>query len=126
MATTAKGGANKIKGGNKRPNPDPYRIPVAPLPVLPEEGDDVMGVIGWIMAVLLVALMLPLGAMLYLDILQTQKDAERILKKIERIEKEIERKERDKKPDSSNRPVFDRVRRPFSLSLPRPKELGGP
>ena len=125
MATTAKGGANKTKGGGKRPNPDPYRIPVAPVPVLPEEGDDVMGVIGWIMAVLLVALMLPLGAMLYLDILQTQKDAERILKKIERIEREIERKERDKKPDSSNRPVFDRVRRPFSLSLPKPPELGG-
>jgi hypothetical protein len=85
-----------------------------------------MGVIGWIMAVVLVALMLPLGAMLYLDILQTQKDAERILKKIERIEREIERKERDKKPDPHNRLVFDRVRRPFSLSLPKPPELGGP
>jgi hypothetical protein len=125
MATTAKGGANKTKGGNKRPNPDPYRIPVAPIPVLPEEGDDVMGVIGWIMAVVLVALMLPLGAMLYLDVLQTQKDAERMLKKIERLERQIERKERDKKPDAFvDNPVFDRVRRPFSLSVSRPKELG--
>ena len=125
MATTAKGGANKTKGGGKRPNPDPYRIPVAPLPVLPEEGDDVMGAIGWIMAVVLVALMLPLGAMLYLDVLQTQKDAERMLKKLERLEQQIERKERDKKPDAfADNPVFDRVRRPFSLPVPRPKELG--
>ena len=84
-----------------------------------------MGVIGWILAVVLVALMLPLGAMLYLDILQTQKDAEKMLKKIERIERKIERKERDKKPDPSNRPVFDRVRRPFSLPVPKPPELGG-
>ena len=127
MATTAKGGANKVKGGNKRPDVDPYRIPVAPLPVLPEEGGDVMGVLGWVMAVVLVALMLPLGAMLYLDVLQTQKDAERMLKKLERLERQIERKERDKKPDAfADNPVFDRVRRPFSLSVSRPKELGGP
>lgn len=84
-----------------------------------------MGVIGWIMAVVLVALMLPLGAMLYLDVLQTQKDAERMLKKLERLEQQIERKERDKKPDAfADNPVFDRVRRPFSLPVPRPKELG--
>ena len=125
MATTAKGGANKTKGGNKRPNLDPYRIPVAPVSVPTEEGDDVMGVIGWIMAVVLVALMLPLGAMLYLDVLQTQKEAERMLKKIERLERQIERKERDKKPDDfADNPVFDRVRRPFSLPLPRPEKLG--
>ena len=125
MATTAKGGANKTKGGSKRPNPDPYRIPVAPVPVSTEEGIDVMGVIGWIMAVVLVALMLPLGAMLYLDVLQTQKDAERMLKKIERLEKQIERKERDKKPDAfADNPVFDRVRRSFSIPLPKPPKLG--
>ena len=84
-----------------------------------------MGVIGWIMAVVLVALMLPLGAMLYLDVLQTQKDAERMLKKIERLEKQIERKERDKKPDAfADNPVFDRVRRSFSIPLPKPPKLG--
>ena len=125
MATQTKGGANKVKGGNKRPNPDPYRIPVAPVPVLPEEGIDVMGVIGWICAVVLVALLLPLGGMLYLDILQTQKDAEKMLKKIERLERQIERKEHDKKPDTfTDNPIFDRVRRPFSLSLPRSEKLG--
>lgn len=74
-----------------------------------------MGVIGWIMAVVLVALMLPLLAMLYLDVLQTQKDAERMLRKIERLEKKIERNQRDKKPNEfDDNPVFDRVRRPLS------------
>jgi hypothetical protein len=84
-----------------------------------------MGVIGWICAVVLVALLLPLGGMLYLDILQTQKDAEKMLKKIERLERQIERKEHDKKPDTfTDNPIFDRVRRPFSLSLPRSEKLG--
>jgi hypothetical protein len=84
-----------------------------------------MGVIGWICAVVLVALLLPLGGMLYLDILQTQKDAEKMLKKIERLERQIERKEHDKKPDTfADNPIFDRVRRPFSLSLPRSEKLG--
>ena len=127
MATQTKGGTNKVKGGNKRPNPDPYRIPVAPVPVLAEEGIDVMGALGWICAVVLVALLLPLGGMLYLDILQTQKDAEKMLKKIERLERQIERKEHDKKPDTfADNPVFDRVRRPFSLQMPRPEKLGNP
>ena len=125
MATTAKGGTNKVKGGGKRPNPDPYRIPVAPLPVPTEESDDVMGVLGWIAAVVLVALMLPMGAFLYLDILETRNEAQRALKKIERLERQIERKERDKKPDAfADNPVFDRVRRSYSIPLPKPPKLG--
>jgi hypothetical protein len=47
-----------------------------------------------------------------------------MLKKIERLERQIERKERDKKPDAfADNPVFDRVRRQFSLSVSRPAEL---
>jgi hypothetical protein len=125
MATQTKGGANKVKGGNQRPNPDPYRIPVAPTLVLAEEGIDVMGMLGWICAVVLVALLLPLGGMLYLDILQTQKDAEKMLRKLERLERQIERKEREKKPDTFiDNLLFYGVRRPFPLSVSRPKELG--
>ena len=83
---------------------------------------------GWIAACVLLALMLPLGAMLYIDILEAKNETKRALQKLEKIEQRIERKERDKnrkEPDSfSDNPVFDRVRRPFSLSLPRPNELG--
>jgi hypothetical protein len=82
---------------------------------------------GWIAACVLLALMLPLGAMLYIDILEAKNDTKRALKKLEKIEQRIERKERDKdrkEPDAiSDNPVFDRVRRPLSLQVSRPQEL---
>jgi hypothetical protein len=82
---------------------------------------------GWIAACVLVALMLPLGAMLYLDILETKNETKRALQKLEKIEQRIERKQRDKdrkEPDAiGDNPVFDRVRRPLSLQVSRPKEL---
>ena len=77
-------------------------------------GEEIMG---WIACCVLVALMLPLGAILYLDILDTKHEAKRALEKLEKIEQRIERKQRDKdrkEPDSiSDNPVFDRVRRPL-------------
>jgi hypothetical protein len=83
-----------------------------------------MGAMGWIFAVILVAFFLPLGALLYLDILETKNDTKKMLEKIEKIERRIERKTRDKEPDTvTNKPVFDRVRRPLSISLPRPQKL---
>ena len=81
--------------------------------------------IGWIAACVLVALMLPLLGMLYLDILETKHEAKAQVEKVERLRRELEREKRDKKPDSfDDNPVFDRVRRPLSLPLPRPEELG--
>ena len=85
-----------------------------------------MGAMGWIFAVILIAFLLPLGALLYLDILEAKNETKKMLEKLEKIERRIERKERDKQPDTfADNPLFDRVRRPFSLSLPRSKELGG-
>jgi hypothetical protein len=81
--------------------------------------------VGWIAACVLVGLLLPLGAMLYLDILEAKHEVKAQVEKVERLRREIERKERDKKPDTfSNNPVFDRVRRPLSLQMPRPEKLG--
>jgi hypothetical protein len=81
--------------------------------------------VGWIAACVLVGLLLPLGAMLYLDILEAKHEVKAQVEKVERLRRELERKERDKKPDTfSNNPVFDRVRRPLSLQMPRPEELG--
>jgi sensor domain CHASE-containing protein len=72
---------------------------------------------GWIACCVLVALMLPLGAMLYLDILDAKIETKRALEKLEKIEQRIERRQRDKdrkEPESiSDNPVFDRVRRPL-------------
>jgi uncharacterized membrane protein len=92
------------------------------VPVRRKTGEDV---IGWIAACVLVALMLPLLGMLYLDILETKHEAKAQVEKVERLRRELEREKRDKKPDSfDDNPIFDRVRRPLSLPLPRPEELG--
>lgn len=107
-----------------------FSVPPLPLDVVPvrrKTGEDVMG---WIAACVLVALLLPMGAMLYLDNLTTTARTEKALEKIEKLERQIERKERDKNrkdPDAfDDNPVFDRVRRPLSVSLPRSEKLGKP
>lgn len=54
---------------------------------------------GWIAAVILVALMLPLLGMLYLDVLEAKHDAKVQLEKVEKLRREIEaqqRKDKDK------------------------------
>ena len=91
------------------------------VPVRGSIGEDI---VGWVAAVVLVALMLPMLGMLYLDVLDAKHDAKVQLEKVEKLRREIEREKRDKKPDTfSDNPVFDRVRRPFSLQVPRPKKL---
>jgi hypothetical protein len=68
--------------------------------------------------------MLPLLAWMYLDVLAQKQEVKQQTEQIERLRRKIERKEDDKKPNTiSDNLVFDRVRRPLSLSLPRPKEL---
>jgi hypothetical protein len=95
---------------------------VAVVPVRKSLGEDI---VGWIAACVLVGLLLPLGAMLYLDILEAKHEVKAQVEKVDRMRRELERKERDKKPDTfSNNPVFDRVRRPLSLQMPRPEKLG--
>ena len=82
---------------------------------------------GWVACCVLIALLLPLGGMLYMDILEAKNETKRALQKLEKIEQRIERKQRDKdrkEPDSfSDNPVFDRLRRPLSLPVPRPSKL---
>jgi len=79
---------------------------------------------GWIAACVLVVLLLPIMGMLLLETLEAKHDVKRALQKLEKMEQRIERKQRDKdrkEPDSfSHNLVFDRVRRPFSLPMPRP------
>lgn len=76
--------------------------------------DIAMSVMGWVMALILVALMLPLLAFLYLDVLSQKQEVKQQTEKVEKLRREIERDKRDKKPNSfADNPVFDRVRRPF-------------
>jgi hypothetical protein len=84
-----------------------------------------MGAMGWIFAVILVAFFLPLGAMLYLDILDATHEVKAQTEKIEKLRREIERKNRDKNPDMfGDNPVFDRLRRPLEIPMSKPSKLG--
>ena len=73
-----------------------------------------MGAVGWIVSVVLVALMLPLLAFMLMDTLEQKQEVKQQLEKVEKLRREIERKNRDKTPASiTDNPVFDRVRRPL-------------
>lgn len=75
---------------------------------------------GWLAACVLFIFILPLNAMLFIDVLEAKHEVKAQTEKLEKLRREIERKERDKKPDSFNdNPIFDRVRRSISLSMPR-------
>jgi len=49
---------------------------------------------GWIAACVLVALLLPLGAMLYLDILEAKHDVKQEVEKVQKMRREIEQERR--------------------------------
>jgi len=84
-----------------------------------------MGVLGWIVAVILVALMLPLLAFMYLDVLETKHEAKAQMEKIEKLRREVERKNRDKEPvNFDDNPVFDRMRRHIQVPVSKSDKLG--
>ena len=59
-------------------------------------GEDI---VGWIAAVVLVALLLPMLGMLYIDILEAKHEAKVQLEKVEKLRRQIEsqqRKDKDK------------------------------
>jgi hypothetical protein len=58
-----------------------------------EIGEEIMG---WIACCVLIALLLPLGAMLYMDILEAKHEVKAQSEKVERLRREIEREKRDK------------------------------
>ena len=50
--------------------------------------------IGWIAACLLAGLMLPLLAMLYLDVLETKNEAKQSLETVEKLRRQVEQQQR--------------------------------
>jgi hypothetical protein len=66
---------------------------VAVSPVRESVGEDIVAAI---LLCLFVALLLPLGAMLYLDILEAKHEVKQELVKVEKLRRQIEQKERDK------------------------------
>lgn len=56
-------------------------------------GEDI---VGWVAACVLVALMLPMLGMLYLDILEAKHEAKQQLEKVEKLRRQIESQQREK------------------------------
>lgn len=54
-------------------------------------------VVGWIAACVLVVLLLPLIGMLYMDVVQTKKEAQAQIEKMEKLRRQVEQKEREDK-----------------------------
>ena len=63
---------------------------VAPRPLV----QDWEIVVGWIAACVLVVLLLPLIGMLYMDVLQTKKEAQAQIEKMEKLRREVEQQKR--------------------------------
>jgi uncharacterized membrane-anchored protein YhcB (DUF1043 family) len=54
---------------------------------------------GWIVALILVVLMIPLLGMLFMDVLQTKKEAQVQIQKMENLRQKIEKERRDASAD---------------------------
>ena len=54
-------------------------------------------IVGWIAAVVLVALLLPMLGMLYIDILEAKHDAKVQMEKVEKLRRQIEAQQRKDK-----------------------------
>ena len=63
------------------------------VPVRRPIGEEI---VGWIAAVVLVALLLPMLGMLYIDILEAKHDTKVQLEKVEKLRREVERQQREK------------------------------
>ena len=97
MATQRGGAAPKRKAGVPAGDyPIPPIYVVAPRPL----AQDWEIVVGWIAACVLVVLLLPLIGMLYMDVLQTKKEAQAQIEKMEKLRREVEKEKRD---DSNSR-----------------------
>ena len=91
MAT--QGGRKKLPAKTSVPSGN-YYIP--PLPVAVASPSESLGesIMGWIAACVLVALLLPLGAMLYLDILEAKHEVKQEVEKVQKLRRQIEQEKR--------------------------------
>lgn len=54
---------------------------------------------GWIAACFLIALLLPVMGMLYLDILEAKHEVKTQVEKVEKLRRQVEKEKRDASPD---------------------------
>ena len=97
MATQGKGAAFKRKAGV--PTSD-FAVPPVFVGASKPLKQDWELVMGYIAALILAVLMIPLLGMLYMDVLQTKKEAQAQIQKMEKLRQKIEKERRD---DSNSR-----------------------
>ena len=61
------------------------------VPVRKSVGEEI---VGWIFCCILIAALLPLGAMLYLDILEVKHQVKQEVEKVERLRRQLEQEKR--------------------------------
>ena len=93
MATQGRGKkpASKVGGSS-----GDFYLPPLPLDVAPVRKSVGEEMIGWIAACVLVALLLPLMGMLYLDVLEVKQEAKAQIEKVEKLRRRLEQQERKK------------------------------
>ena len=94
MAT--QGGRKKLPAKTSVPSSD-YYIPPVPVAVAPVRQSVEQDIVGWIAACVLIALLLPLGAMLYIDILEVKSETKVQLEKVEKLRRQVEQQQRKEK-----------------------------
>jgi len=93
MATQGRG--KKLPAKTSVPSSD-YYIPPVPMAVAPVRQSVKEDIVGWVAACILIALLLPMGALLYVDILEAKNEVKQQLEKVEKLRRQIEQKQREK------------------------------
>ena len=91
MATQARGKKPASKAGGSGGD---FYIPPVPLAVVPVRKSVGEEIVGWIFCCILIAALLPLGAMLYLDILEVKHQVKQEVEKVERLRRQLEQERR--------------------------------
>ncbi len=91
MATQARGKKPASKAGGTSSD---FYIPPVPLAVVPVRKSVGEEIVGWIFCCILIACLLPLGAMLYLDILEVKHQVKQEVEKVERLRRQLEQERR--------------------------------
>lgn len=89
------------RGGKKLPTKarssgSDFYIPPVPVDVVRVRKPLGEEIVGWIAACLLIALLLPIMAFLYLDILDVKNESKAQIEKVEKLRRQVEQKEREK------------------------------
>ena len=91
MAT--QGGRKKLPAKTSVPSGD-YPIPPLPVAVVRPAKSLEQDIMGWVFCCFLIACLLPLGAMLYLDILEAKHEVKEQVEKVEKLRRQIEQEKR--------------------------------